>query len=534
MKHYQEEIRRHQNEIERYQEEIAKYPTDIERYQNEIERYQEEIAKLQGGLEEYAHEIHLIKSSTIFKSITFFTSKIDKVFGKKKLGSGIKPTITASKKIIETEGIGPFLYYAKEKVKKREYTVSPQNYDLISKPSTIQNNVKPDSAEQTSIASHPYVISSVIDYEKKFDIFVIIDPSSDYSRVLIEDKINSQNGIQHYKTITKNEIKTNFVLDSIPKDFIITLNNDSLPISDDLFYDLCSSFDEDDVGLVISRVIPKSDSSMFYCFLLDKDSSFIDENSKEKFYIDHVETIVKNPFLVSNNVCFCIKKDILQKCNIDSLNNNIHEIIKKILAKKYKIVYLCSNGVIHSQNYDSSLCFKKGFVDSLSIKRNLDLQVDDFTSKGISNTSKIIEHIWVLYNALNFTITELSSLEYDNVDDYFKAIEQTLAKSNVSPNISSFDQPLHDTLTALLISSNEKIDTSSYLLPVYLLELKKFEKFLNKTCYNMSDIQKEFFFTLFKIFGYVIGNELGNYYHYCTIKNINNSKLIKLKNLVDY
>jgi hypothetical protein len=312
---YNEVLTKTSSELDFLRNEHSRYQEEVSRYQEEVSRYQEEVSRYQEVIDQYKAELEFIKTSFGFKFTRFLGSKIDRISKKPNSIRGLNSTISASKKIIKNEGFGPFLYYAKEKIKKGELSViSPDSYESTS--DYLTSRMNPSTAYLKQIQK---------EYTKKYNVSIILKNDTDEINQSLKEKIDSQNGLNEKQIIfikndkghSKSQIKP---LTNFSGDYIIYLENNIIPLTEHFIYDLCSKFEESGVGMVISRLIPSSSEMV---------TTKIDGNQ-----LDQIK------------ICGCFKKEILLKCGLENFDFNIMPIRNEILKHGYKIESTTNSGVI--------------------------------------------------------------------------------------------------------------------------------------------------------------------------------------------
>ena len=77
------------------------------------------------------------------------------------------------------------------------------------------------------------------------------------------------------------------------------------------------------------------------------------------------------------------------------------------------------------------------------------------------------------------------------------------------------------------------IQTNNIINPLFIISLKDFGRYLSQNYANLKNLEEEFTNSIYKLFGWVMGNVIGSYIVY--VKNNNNKDLdqvLKLEKLL--
>ena len=498
-------------------------------------------------------ELDVIKSSKGFKVTRFLGSKIDKIKQTKNLPKDIEATFLASKKTIEIEGMSSFAAHAKQKIKQGEFLLNSNKFENIpTQLSTVNEFSKVSTVE---------VLPEEQTYEQKFNASVVIPTNSNETslRKLIEN-INSQKGFKNLQILLINSGKAE--LSSLEKfsnvrcitinpedfghgktrkigfneskgDFVIYLTDDAIPASKHLFYDLCNVFSKDKkIAAATARQIPRSDSDLMSLFSINE--------YYEHLKLDHdritfttnfnkLDSAEKRRTSQIDDVCACYKREIISKYQFgevqyaEDLDMGI-----RLVRDGYKIAQLFSTGVIHSHIRPASYYVRRQYVDTKILSSLLDYHIFDFKKYGIMDIKTVFDQILSLYKSLNQTIDLLKQNNTIKTDETFQILKNELPKMNsTSSHPKSFDSSLNSIFEDF--SHDHKTVKNSYLLQDLLASLQIFQNFLNKSYPNLSGLQNDFYATIYKLFGVIIGNRLGGFVLFAKNNSLKDNNLEKLE-----
>ena len=138
-----------------------------------------------------------IKHSKSFKAVRSITSKIEKIRKKKEIIKDIEATVSASKKTIETEGLGSFVNHAKSRIKRKELLLRSKTHEVS--PIHLTQKEQFETPYFQDLATKEQI------FEQKFNASVVIPTNSKENslRVLI-DNIKSQQGFKTLQIILVN------------------------------------------------------------------------------------------------------------------------------------------------------------------------------------------------------------------------------------------------------------------------------------------------------------------------------------------
>jgi len=291
------------------------------------------------------------------------------------------------------------------------------------------------------------------------------------------------------------------------------------------------------LAVVTARQIPRSDSDLMSVFSLNEYYEFLDLRedriiSTKDF--EDLNTSEKRRTSQIDDVCSCYKHEILSKYKFGDVQYAEDlDIGIRIVKDGYKIAQLYSTGVIHSHIRPASYYLRRGFVETKVFSSLFGNHFFDFEKSGINNLKDIFDHILSLYNALNHTIDLLKQNKNNDIPQAFDTIKEELPKfysSNSSPKSEN------NSLTNIfneLSDGHKMVKNDSFLLKDYLHSLKVIRTFLTKTYPNLSGIEEEFFETLYKRFGVIVGNHLGRFVLFAEQHKLKDTSLEKIEKIVD-
>jgi len=536
------------NEIEKYKKNVDTFQQDKENLLNEIDEDKKIIDSLKFDFSQTKKEIDAIKSSISHKVVRFVGNKIEKISRKKKILHDIESTISASKKTIETEGVSSFLDRAKERMQRGEFLLQSGNFETT----PIQLSV-----EKSKVITNE-ILSGEENIEQKFSASVVILTNSNKNSLQpLIVKINSQKGFKTLQIILVNSGKNDLSsLEKIPNikcvsiepqkfnhgktrnlgtneakgDYIIFLTDDAIPASNRLFYDMCDVFSKDQkISVVTARQIPRSDSDLMSTFSLNEYYEHLDLTedriiSTKNF--DSLNSAEKRRTSQIDDVCSCYSSKILSKYPFRELQYAEDlDLGIRLVKDGYKIAQLFSTGVIHSHKRTPAYYAKRHFVETKVLSSLLNYHLFDFKKFGLNSVRDIFNHVFSLYHALNHTIDMLKQKNSINIEEVFELINNEITNFYSSRSKAKSMEPSIEKLFENFNGTYEVVKDDSFLLKDYLGSLLRFKNYLSKTYPNLEDIQDEFFDTLYKIFGVIIGNRLGGFFiftkkHNSKIKNL--------------
>jgi len=161
-------------------------------------------------------------------------------------------------------------------------------------------------------------------------------------------------------------------------------------------------------------------------------------------------------------------------------------------------------------------------VETKVLSSLLDYHVLDFEKLGILNTKDIFDHIISLYTALNHTIDLLKKSNTKEIGEAFDILRTNLSSSYSNNSKSKTTDSSLNQIFENFFDEQRVSKTESFLIKDYESSLQNFKNFLKKTYPNLSGIEDDFFNTLYKIFGVVVGNRLGGFVLFAKQKSKSN------------
>lgn len=444
--------------------------------------------------------------------------------------------------VIQTEGFSYLYSQGKEKIKRRDFSfLSPEDYDTIPILETISESFPSKHVEKKLIDS-------------KFSISVIIPTNSTNKNLepLIQ-KINQQKGIQDLEiiliysgskelepfekfhslkviTIKPNEfnfgLTRNLGIKKAKGDYIIFLSDDAIPISDRLFYDLCKAISGDkNIAASCAKQISRSDSDLMHLFSLNGYYKMLE---LEKNRITHCEnfdelnSVEKRKVCQIDNVCSCYKKDVLLKYFFKKiLCAEDLELGIRFVKDGYMIAQLTSTGVIHSHKRDSMYYIRHSFAETITLSPLLNYHTPNFSEFKIYSIKDFIKNIYAVYNSLCLTIDFLNKNPTLDISKAFEIINKKMPEynsQNLTPKSadSSFDNFFHN----ISFDNSNILTKNNFILSLYLSSLTSFEGYLKEIFPSLKNMEIDFYQTLYKIFGKVIGANLGSFMIYAERNNM--------------
>jgi len=546
------DIKKNQQTIEELKNENTQYKTDVDllkqentQYKIDVDLLKQEKISINFELSQNKKELESIKASKGFKTTRMLGSKIDKIIRKKQVLSDIGPTISASKKTIETEGIGSFVNHARDKIKKREFLLHSPKYETTS--------IKLSKKEYSQAEKE--TIGEDLIYTKKFEASIVVPTNSNEEALkFLINKIHSQKGFKNLKIILvysgKDDLSSlekisyvkiihieprqfshgktrNLGIKESMGNFLIYMTDDAIPASDHLFYDMCEVFSKDKkIAVVTTRQIPRSDSDLMSAYSLDEYYAHLnltEDRIISTSNFDNLDSAEKRSTTQIDDVCSCYKKEILSKYKFGEVQYAEDlELGARLVKDGYKIAQLFSTGVIHSHVRPASYYVKRQFVETKVLSSLLDYHVLDFEKLGILNTKDIFDHIISLYTALNHTIDLLKQSDSKEIDEAFDILRTNLSSSYSNNSKSKTSDSSLNQIFENFFDKERIVKTESFLIKDYQSSLQNFKNFLKKTYPNLSSIEDDFFNTLYKIFGVVVGNRLGGFILFAKQKSKSN------------
>ena len=546
--------------------------SQVSTLENERNNLQYARNNLQYEIAIYAKELQNIKSSFGFRVIRSLGSKIDKISGKSSPVAGIKPTISASIRVIEDEGFSSFLGKAKERVNRRDFSVLTAQYETIPKYKTSHKDTNNSTIQDLQYVTKRLPYDDEILYDSLFNVSLVVPTNSTLNKLQELIKIvSTQKGIESLEIILVNsgnddlkslqKLETNLNSDiskltikiididssqfnhgrsrnlgatNATNDYLIFMTDDALPFSENLFYQMCDTLDSNyNVVASTAKQIIRSDSDLmssystkyFYNIL-----KLVDDRIVSCDDFDKLDSAERRRVAQIDDVCSCYRREVFSKHQYKELvyAEDI-ELGVRLVRDGHKIAQLSSVGVIHSHIRSSSYYLKRQFIETLVLFPLLKYPIVSFSQYKISSLSDLISsHILPCYVFLNQAIENLN-LDFDdskidsnknNIDQIFSSFYSQISKfspENNSKNANRSDPSL-DTLFQELFGDiknnfqNLTNDSKSNIIMIgYLDALKGFEEFMKSVYPNLQGLEDDFISTLYKIFGSTVGSVLGSY-----------------------
>jgi len=520
------------NEITKFKEIVKTFQQEQDGLIKELDKYKNAEASLKFQLSETKKELDDIKYSKSFKAVRSVTSKIEKIRKKKQILNDIKATVSASRKTIENEGVGSFLSHAKQRLKSRELLLQSKTHETT----PIKLSTKNGQSTKTNYATDQKII------EKKFNVTVVIPTNSHENSLLyLIDNIKLQKGLKTLQIILVNsgtndlknlekfpEVTTinikpeefghgksrNLGFEESKGDYVFFTTDDAIPVSNHLFYDMCETFYKDKrIAVVTGRQFPRSDSDLMSIFSLYEYYEFLNLNEDRIITtsnFDKLDSYEKRRTSQIDDVCSCYKREIFSKYKFGNVKYAEDlEMGIRLVKDGYKIAQLYSTGVIHSHIRPASYYLRRGFVETKVFTSFFGDHFVDFEKFQIHNIQDIFDHIISLYNSLNHVIDMLKQKKTEEISDAFSILKTEIPKF-YSPNskATSVDNSLQ-IIFKDFSSNHNYVKNENFLLDDYLHSLSALKTFLTQTYPNLLGIEDEFFETLYKKFGVLVGNRLG-------------------------
>ena len=531
--------------LEQVQSNASALQKDRDLIKDRLEQVQSNASALEKERNLFRKELDMIHDSVTWRTLR----KIDKITRQFSFVRDVKSIITASGVIIRTEGFDSFLSHSRNKIKRGEFRIlSPQNYDLSQKKSkmNMQNMEILYNDTQTETQT----------YEQKFIISVVIPTNSDISSIMPTiERIKSQKGIKELQLILVNSGKYDLgylskVINNLeiikinPKefhhgrtrnlgaskaygDFLIFLTDDAIPVTDHLFYDMCTILSKDKkIVAATAKQIIRSDSDMMYAFLMKSHYTFLglDEDriiSTKNF--DQLNSTEQRKMAQIDDVCACYSREVFSKFQYSEIDYAEDlDMGIRLLKKGYKIAQLASTGVIHSHNRPPSYYVSRGFVDNIWVAKLVDQEFFDYKKIGISNSRQIIDQGYHLYKSVSLTIDLLKQKPVNDIWNVINSVIWNKIPEFYNSNLTAIsnDNSLDKLFSKFPEISSRKLYGEPFLVSQFIEMAFNFGNYLINSYPNLEGIENEFHETLYKICGWIIGNALGGFKVYSEKNNI--------------
>ncbi|MDD2482679.1 MAG: glycosyltransferase [Candidatus Shapirobacteria bacterium] len=295
-------------------------------------------------------------------------------------------------------------------------------------------------------------------------------------------------------------------------DYLLFTVQDAFFLNDKTIYDLINLLEKTGSIAGSTRQIPRSDADIFSSWQIDEFTKYISPNKKDIVVDIDKKTFINLPiekqrsFCTIDDVCSIFLKKEFDK--IGGFNEKLKygedlDIGKRLIESGKKIVYLCSNGVIHSHTRSASYFLKRYYVDTIFLK--------NIFNKNIVENNNINYNpndLLYIFSKLGISLEKKYSLKDTNKKSTFTSL---------------------DIINDLLKNFKNRTNNKKLNYKIIQNELDAFLKFqLNKInlfikIENLSS--NEIALLVDKIFAIFVANNLANYFL------INNSKYPKLKEI---
>ena len=297
--------------------------------------------------------------------------------------------------------------------------------------------------------------------------------------------------------------------------YVFFISDDVLFSSSHILYDMCEVFSNDEkIAAVSIRQIPKSDSDLMAIFSLNEHYKSLGISEDRIVYTDNfdkLDPIQKRSTAQIDDVCSCYKFDVISQYQFGKVKYAEDlEIGKRLIQDGYKISQLFSKGIIHSHKRPAFYYLKRHFVENYTLSNLLTYQKFDFKKHGILSFQDLSNHIFSLYNSINFSIDRLEKNNITDISQIFETLKKDTRKNfSLKIKVKKCDKSLAMLFEKFPQSTSTPNDY--FLLEDFQSALNRFQIFLKSSYPNINGLESDFYDTLYKLFGVIVGDRLAGF-----------------------
>ena len=505
----------------------------------ELRRVREELATLQEELATLQEELDGIKNSFGYKLMRFYSTRIDRVFPDGTRRGEFRRRVVRGLEIVTSQGNRELLRVVAGRGGP-DYTEGIPEIRIERLPHMIQVT-EPSTMEETERKPLETSVSVVIltkappkDFEQTLErlrhqkgvsdpeIVVVNSGSRDLSPLATKYRMKLFN-IQPREF--DHAMTRNYGAEKATGEFLLFLTDDAIPARDDLIFDMVRILLNDNtIGAVTARQIPRSDADFMYCQAIwwhyrslglawDRvvGSSEIEKTGLEQ----------KRAICQIDDVCSCFRRETFLKYRYSKGYAEDLELGIRLTKDGYKIAQLFSTGVVHSHNRPSSYYLKRAYVDFQALHRLLGYETQDFETYSVKSPHDLLDLILTLECSINRGVHDLRAAGFcqNEIRDAFNMIRSRLR--TVAQNVAldqAEDADLMEMLSQIMeileYNEKQKHRATNPLIDRYVGSLGIFEKWISSSYQDLTNVETQFVDTLYKLFALQVGNILSHYVAY--------------------
>jgi len=305
----------------------------------------------------------------------------------------------------------------------------------------------------------------------------------------------------------------NFGAERAEGDLLVFTVQDAVPVSSCWLHKLLVPIHGGHASAVSARQIPRADADLFaswgmwaHNLSLGYDRDRIISRAMLKNF-DSLDPQEKRAAAGLDSVCLGIKRSVFESYRFRSDYAEDLDLGVRLLKDSHTLFFQSSNGIIHSHTRPAIYFLKRGYVDTASLWKILEIERKDFPAQPILET---ISYLYILLKSCIFTLyveSEFNKEPVILVHSFLKNFERKLMASRPLPTSVNGGEPRLDKFFGQFPPNNHG-QISSELFSAMKASLLSFADFM-RSFTDVDDVKADFFESLYKIFSNASGCYLG-------------------------
>jgi len=305
----------------------------------------------------------------------------------------------------------------------------------------------------------------------------------------------------------------NFGAEQSTGDLLVFTVQDAVPVSNCWLHKLLMPIYRGQASAVSARQIPRADADLFaswgmwvHNLHLGYDHDRVVSRTLLKNF-DSLDLQTKRAAAGLDSVCLGIKRSVFESYRFHSDYAEDLDLGVRLLKDNHTLFFQSSNGIIHSHTRPAIYFLRRGYVDTVSLWKILQVERKDIPAQPILET---ISYLYSLLKSCIFTLNVESEFTKEPVlliHSFLKNFERKLSASrSLRAPVNGGEPRLDKFLEQFRPNNHEQI--SSELFSAMKASLFSFSDFM-KSFTGVDDVRADFIESLYKIFSNTSGCYLG-------------------------